>query len=325
MEQPDAETAAFLREFAALAAQAPPDPTIHERRAALDWMADAFGPPKARVARMRERTIPGPGGPVPLRIYWPAGAGAQPPVMLHIHGGGWALGGPKAYERVCRALCEAGGCIVVDVDYRRAPEHRFPAALEDCETALAWTAAHAAELGGDPGRLVVCGDCPGGALAGVVCQRAKHPVALQVLVYPVMTSQAAAAFPSRRRLGDGRFFLREFDIKPTARVGVPRTRIELSTISRSDSFASSWCAAMRSAWSFTSRVAPTAAPVAIVAAREPPVEIVLNGVAPESPPVVWTAPPSEGATCGASLLAEPTWSEPAWIPSDPPPESLVVG
>lgn len=217
MEQPDAETAAFLREFAALAAQAPPDPTIHERRAALDWMADAFGPPKARVARVRERTIPGPGGPVPLRIYWPAGAGAQPPVMLHIHGGGWALGGPKAYERVCRALCEAGGCIVVDVDYRRAPEYRFPAALEDCETALAWTAAHAAELGGDPGRLVVCGDSAGGALAGVVCQRAKHPVALQVLVYPVMTSQAAADFPSRRRLGDGRFFLREFDIRRAER------------------------------------------------------------------------------------------------------------
>lgn len=212
MGEPDAQTAAFLRDFAALAATAPADPTIVERRAALDWMAQAYGPTPARVAKVRDRTITGPDGPVRLRIYWPARVRGAPPILLHIHGGGWALGGPKSYERVCRAYCAGGGCIVVDVDYRLAPEHRFPAALRDCEAALDWTAAHAGELGGDRLRIVVTGDSAGGALAAVVCQRSSEPIALQVLVYPVMSSAPDADFASRRVLGDGRFFLREFDI-----------------------------------------------------------------------------------------------------------------
>lgn len=212
--RPDAETAAFLREFLAMAAAAPPgEPSIAERRAGLEAMAQAYGPPPAPVGEVRELAIAGPRGPIPLRVYRPEAAPAGAPIVLHLHGGGWALGGPAAYERVCRAYCAEGRAVVVDVAYGRAPENRFPAALEDCEAALDWAMAHAAELGADPRRLVVAGDSAGGALAASVCLRTRHAVALQVLVYPVMTAQAGADFPSRRALGDGRFFLREFDIR----------------------------------------------------------------------------------------------------------------
>lgn len=215
---PEPETAAFLREFLALAAAAPPgEPSIGERRAALEGMAMAYGPPPAAVGEMRELEIPGPRGPVPLRVYRPEGAIEGAAVVVHLHGGGWALGGPAAYERVCRAYCAEGRAVVVDVDYRRAPEHRFPAALEDGEAAIDWAVANAAGLGADPRRLVIAGDSAGGALAASACLRTRHPVALQVLVYPVMTAQAQADFPSRRALGDGRFFLREFDIRRAER------------------------------------------------------------------------------------------------------------
>jgi acetyl esterase len=132
---------------------------------------------------------------------------------LHIHGGGWVIGDPDGYERVCRAYCDAGRCVVVDVHYRRAPENKYPAALEDCEAALSWAAANAADLGADPRRVVVTGDSAGGNLAAALCQRTTSPVALQVLVYPVISAQARADFPSRAELGDGRFFLRDADIR----------------------------------------------------------------------------------------------------------------
>jgi acetyl esterase len=210
---PDDETAAFLREFLALAAAAPPgEPSIGERRAALDSMAKSYGPPPAPVGDIRDIAVPGPGGRVPLRIYRPEGPETGRPIVLHLHGGGWALGGPAAYERVCRAYCAEGGAVVVDVDYRRAPEHKFPAAIEDCEAALDWVVLNAASLGGDARRLVVAGDSAGGALAASLCLRTRHAVALQVLVYPVLSAQVRADFASRRELGDGRFFLREFDI-----------------------------------------------------------------------------------------------------------------
>src|SRR6185295_19471726 len=111
----------------------------------------------------------------------------------------------------------AAGCIVVDVHYRRAPEHKYPAALVDCEAALDWTATNAAALGGDGARICVTGDSAGGNLAAALCQRATAPLALQVLVYPVMTARADAVFASRAALGDGRYFLREFDIKNAER------------------------------------------------------------------------------------------------------------
>lgn len=211
---PGAETAALLSSMAVDFADFPPAPTLEDRRDVLRRMAWAYGPAPARVERLENRAIEGPRGPIPLRIYWPKDPGRRPPpLLLHIHGGGWVIGDPDGYERVCRAYCDAARCVVVDVHYRRAPEHRYPAALEDCDAALAWAAAHAAELGADPARIVVTGDSAGGNLAAAVCQRAAAPLALQVLVYPVISASTRARYPSRSALGDGRFFLREYDIR----------------------------------------------------------------------------------------------------------------
>lgn len=208
------DTAALLAAMADDFAGAPADPTVEERRQGLKAAAELYGPEPAPVGRIEHRAAPGPHGPVPLRIYRPEGDedGRLRPLILHIHGGGWVLGDPDGYARVCRAYCAAADGVVVDVDYRRAPEHKHPTALDDCLAALAWTAAHARALGGDPARIVVTGDSAGGHLAAATCQQTSIPVALQILVYPVMSASAHADFPSRKLLGDGSWFLREFDI-----------------------------------------------------------------------------------------------------------------
>jgi acetyl esterase len=140
------------------------------------------------VAKIEDREIAGPGGPIRLRIYTPQGSGPWP-LLLHYHGGGWVLGTLDTHDDVCRSLCSLSGSVVVSVDYRRAPEHKHPAAVEDCWTALQWTAESAAAIGGDPNRMGVIGDSAGGNLAAAValcCRDRKGPrLALQVLIYPV--------------------------------------------------------------------------------------------------------------------------------------------
>ena len=106
------------------------------------------------VADISERTIPGPGGEIPVRVYTPEGQGPFP-VLVYYHGGGWVLFDLDVYDASCRGLANAGGCVVLSVDYRQAPEHRYPAAHEDTFAAYAWARSHAPEIGGDPGRVGV--------------------------------------------------------------------------------------------------------------------------------------------------------------------------
>src|SRR5262245_6919779 len=101
---------------------------------------------KEPVAKVEDRQVPGPAGPIPLRIYTPTGVGLFP-VLVYFHGGGWTIGNLETHDAPCRALTNAVGCVVVSVDYRLAPEHKYPAAADDCYAATRWVADHAAEIG----------------------------------------------------------------------------------------------------------------------------------------------------------------------------------
>ena len=165
----------------------------------------AGDPPPADVT-VEERRIPGPAESVPLRIYTPRGDGAKARgIALYCHGGGFVLGDLDTYDSVCRTICRDSGCVVVSIDYRLAPEHPFPAAVEDCYAALGWVAENAAGLGVDPQRLAVCGDSAGGNLAAVLALLARQggpAIRYQVLIYPV-TSAAPGELPSHSECAQG--------------------------------------------------------------------------------------------------------------------------
>jgi acetyl esterase len=155
------------------------------RAADLASIRDGGGEP-APVREVTDLTITGPGGELPLRLYRPAGERPLP-ALLYYFGGGWALGTVDTADGVSRSLANASGALVAVVGYRLAPEHPFPAAVDDCYAALRWVAEHADEIGVDPARIVVGGDSAGGNLAAAVTllARSEGPVlAGQLLVYP---------------------------------------------------------------------------------------------------------------------------------------------
>jgi acetyl esterase len=160
-------------------------PAAREQMAA---MSAARGGEPTPVRKLENRTIPGPAGEIPVRIYWPHAEGTRG-ALVYFHGGGHVIGSLDTHDKVARNLCEGAGCVVVSVDYRMGPEDKFPAAVEDSWAALLWTAQNAASLGVDPNRLAVGGDSAGGNLAGVVALMARDAGApklvLQSLVYPV--------------------------------------------------------------------------------------------------------------------------------------------
>jgi acetyl esterase len=166
------------------------------------------------MSRIEDRTIPGEAGPIPVRHYVPAGqAPAEPaPLLVYYHGGGWCIGDLETHDGICRFLAAASGASVLAVDYRLAPEHPFPAAVEDAWTAFAWAAANAASLGADPARIAVGGDSAGGNLSAVVSLLAREGggarPAHQLLLYPV--TDAEGQFESRRTYSRG-FLLTEAD------------------------------------------------------------------------------------------------------------------
>jgi acetyl esterase len=149
--------------------------------------------------RIENRTVGYGELTIPVRIYWPPIAEHRDlPIVVFYHGGGWALGDLDTHDPVVRAHAVGAEAIVVSVDYRLAPEHPFPAGVEDCWAALRWVADHAAELGGDPNRLAVAGDSAGGNLAAVMAHLARDnggpALAFQLLWYP--TTAADLSLPS---------------------------------------------------------------------------------------------------------------------------------
>lgn len=156
---------------------------LAEGRAGFDALLASAPKLNDPVARAADQVIP---GGVPVRVYTPAGT-APFPVLIYIHGGGWVIGSRDSHDDLCRSLCHRAGAVVVSVEYRRAPEHKFPAALEDCYSALCWCAGGAGGIG-DAGRLAVAGDSAGGNLSAALCLYARGkggpPLRFQVLIYP---------------------------------------------------------------------------------------------------------------------------------------------
>ena len=159
--------------------------TPQEGRAAYRLMRPANT--EITVGPVSEQSIDGPGGRIGLRIYRPEGDGPFP-VFVNFHGGGWVIGDLDTADVVCRDICRTANCIVVSVDYRLAPEHPYPAAMDDCYAATCWVANHCQELQGN-GKLAVGGESAGGNLAAAVCLRARDDagptIDFQVLLYPV--------------------------------------------------------------------------------------------------------------------------------------------
>ncbi len=189
----------------------PAEARAYNRRGA----AAASARPPIPMARVEGLEIPGLAGPIPCRHYLPLGlaAGIAPPLLVYYHGGGWVIGDLDTHDGVCRFLAAAAGVRVLSVGYRLAPEHPFPAPVEDAWSGFAWAAENAASLGADPERIAVGGDSAGGNMAAVVSLLAREgggaTPAMQLLIYPV--TDPAEDMPSRFLFADG-FMLTKADM-----------------------------------------------------------------------------------------------------------------
>jgi acetyl esterase len=170
------------------------------------------GPPLA-IGSVRDLKIDGAAGDLGARYYTPDEGGGPHPLLVYYHGGGFVICDLDTHDAFCRLLCKHAGVNVLSVDYRMAPEHPFPAPVEDARAALRWAYEHASELGADPERVAVGGDSAGGNLATVVCQLAARDggpaPSFQLLIYPV--TDFTASRPSRELFGEG-FFLTQAEM-----------------------------------------------------------------------------------------------------------------
>ncbi len=173
-QRPDACTEALLKRLAEKGGPPVTELTPQEARAARNPLFVELGGPPEEVADIQNRTIPGPDGTIPIRIYTPHKLG-ELPVLVYFHGGGWVIGNLDTHDSLCRTLANKASCIVVAVDYRLSPENKFPAALEDACAATLWVAKHAGEFGGISARIAVGGDSAGGNLATVACLMVNDP------------------------------------------------------------------------------------------------------------------------------------------------------
>ena len=181
----------------------PPYHTVSPEEARANRLVRPMAP-GPEVAKVEDRTIPGGGEDIRVRIYEPEGSGPFP-VLGWFHGGGWVTGNLESADGTARHLSVEAGCVVASVDYRLAPEAKFPVPLDDRFAATQWIADHAKDMNVDPNRIAVGGDSAGGNLAAAVSLRARHqggpPLAFQLLVYPVTSRDYDTA--SYRENGDG--------------------------------------------------------------------------------------------------------------------------
>lgn len=201
----DPQAEALLRKLRERGVPSSEQMSILEGREAVLSFKELEGEPEP-VAGIRDLTVPGPAGELPVRLYTPEGK-APFPLIVYFHGGGWIRGNVEVSDKPCRALANASRCIIASVEYRLAPESKFPVAVEDCYASTRWLATHAGELGADPGRVAVGGDSAGGNLAAAVALMARDrggpELVYQLLIYPA--TDAGGEYPSRRENADGYF------------------------------------------------------------------------------------------------------------------------
>lgn len=194
----------LLTMMAAAGPQARSRPSVEARRQSLAKLMQ-FARAEAPDVTRSDGMLPGPGGAMPYRLYTPASAGEIAPGFVFFHGGGLVAGSIATHDRIAAALAHATGCRLVSIDYRLAPEHRFPAAVDDAIAGTEWVAREAASLGIDADRLVIGGDSAGATLAAIVCQQAVQTaglsIAAQCLICPVLDFEATS--PSREAFAEG--------------------------------------------------------------------------------------------------------------------------
>lgn len=191
------------------------DESVKRARRELELQAHVFAPRHPPMARIENLRIDGPGGPIPIRVYWPAGVAAPSPALVYLHGGGWVLGSLRTHAASCQSLAADARCVVIAVDYRLAPEHPFPAAPDDALAAFRHVMREAGALDLDASRIAVGGDSAGGNLAAVVALETRTDAlrpCFQLLIYPAV--DLTMSFPSVRSLGRG-FFLEKEDMDAT--------------------------------------------------------------------------------------------------------------
>ena len=215
----DDQTKAMLDQMEASGAPPLYELSVPDARAALKEATLLMDAPRTEVHKREERTISGPNGDIPIRIYWPrpVDKGELLPILILYHGGGWILADMDTHENVCRYYCHSADVIVINVDYRLAPEHKFPAGIEDSYATLCWAAEHAGEIGGDPARIAVTGDSAGGNISAVMCQLARvrsgPSIAYQALAYPAVNLDTDADYASKKEFGGGEYFLSQQDLE----------------------------------------------------------------------------------------------------------------
>ena len=184
----DPQVEGLLNQIAASGAPPIASMTVDQARSMSDGFV-AMGGEQVPVAAVRDISIPVDGGTIAGRVYTPDGAGPHP-IVVFFHGGGFVIGDLESHDNVARTICRGAEAVVVAVDYRMGPEHRFPVAPQDCFAATRWAAEHAGELGADASRLAVCGDSAGGNLSAVVTQLARDAggpaIRFAALIYPTV-------------------------------------------------------------------------------------------------------------------------------------------
>ncbi|MBL4893782.1 MAG: alpha/beta hydrolase [Emcibacter sp.] len=210
----DQQTAALLDLINQHVASPGEEVTIANARAGANALFSGFAGEIEQNCLIKDRLIKGQDHDVPVRIYHPGGGttSSSLPVILFFHGGGWSLGDVDSYDSLVRSLCVSSGAIYISVDYRLGPEHKYPAALNDCLTVTEWLLAHGGDIGGDISRIAVMGDSAGGNLATITAHkinsRSNKAIKAQFLLYPVIDiSRPHDHYPSRITKGNGEYLL----------------------------------------------------------------------------------------------------------------------